>query len=126
MSVLDPKSISSDRDHLDPEERQLLEQFDALVADDEFERAHGLLEDLWGTAVDAHKPLYQGLANVLAAVCAHQLGHLRGAREIAQWSHELLKPFPRQVLGLDLDCLLDSMERFLERGQGSLQLRPES
>jgi len=122
MAISDPSRVPAGREHLDNEDRELLERFEELVAAGDLESAHDVAEELWMTATDAHRALYQGLANVLAAVCAREQGKLRGALQIAQRSREMLAPFPARALGLELDVLLESMERCVERGQAGLRL----
>lgn len=119
---MDPARIPADRAHLDPEERRELLRFELLVAANRFEDAQEVAEDLWREAVDAHKRLYQGLANALTAVCARQAQQVRGAREIAGRTREMLAPYPRLALGIELDPLLDSMDELVLRGVGPLLL----
>jgi hypothetical protein len=119
---MDPACIPADRAHLDREDRRELLRFELLVAANRFEDAQELVEDLWREGIDAHKRLYQGLANALTAVCARQAGQVRGAREIAERTRELLAPFPRRVLDIELDPMLDSMDELVLRGVGPLLL----
>ena len=82
-----------------------------------YEEAQDCAEELWRGAVDAHKRLWQGISNALTAVCARKLGHRRGACEIASKTHEMLSPYPRHVVGLDLEDLLAMMDRFVDTGR---------
>ena len=118
MAIMDPSAVPSGRGHLDPEEVSLLEELEAHLIAGEHHAAQDDAEDLWRLAVDAHKRLYQGISNALTAVCARELGHLRGAREIAARSHDMLAPYPRRVVGLDLDLLLATMDAFVASGNG--------
>jgi len=120
MAYMDPAELPAGRGHLDPEDRERLTRFDLQVADRRFDEAQETVEDLWIEATDAHKALYQGLSNALTAVCAREARQLRGAREIAARSRTMLAPFPRHVLGIDLDALLESMDDFVERGEGPI------
>ncbi len=120
---MSPGALPPGRDHLDADDRIRLLRFDLLVADRRFEAAQEEVEDLWREATDAHRELYRGLANALTAVCAREARKLRGAREIAERSRSLLEPFPRRVLGLELDALLESVASFVERGDGPVLLQ---
>ncbi len=122
MAIMDPGRLPPDRAHLDEADRRELLRFELLVAANRFDEAQEVVEDLWREAFDAHKRLYQGLANALTAVCALQVRQVRGAREIAARTREILAPFPRRVLGLELDALLDSMDELILRGNGPLLL----
>jgi Domain of unknown function (DUF309) len=121
MAIMDPALLPADRDHLGDEDRDQLLRFELLVAQNRFDEAQEIVEDLWIEATDAHKDLYKGLANVLTAVCAREAQQRRGAREIAHQSRVILAPFPRLVLGVDLDALLDSVDDYVERGDGSVR-----
>jgi hypothetical protein len=122
MSFMKPERIPVDRSHLEDDDRQQLLRLELLVAQGKFEEAQEVAEDLWIEAADAHKRLYQGISNALTAVCARQARQLRGAREIASHTRTILAPFPRRVLGIDLDALLDSMADFVLRGEGPIHL----
>lgn len=113
MAIMDPSQIPPKAGHLDPDERELFRQLKEHIDAGRFEEAQDCAEDLWRVAVDAHKKLWQGVSNALTAICASELGHLRGAREIAAKTHEMLLPYPRHVVGLDLDDLLAMMDRFV-------------
>jgi predicted metal-dependent hydrolase len=118
MAHMNPAELPADRAHLDADDRRRLLRFELLLADGRFEEAQEVAEDLWIEAIDAHKALYQGLANALTAVCARQARQIRGARQIAQRSRAMLEPFPRRVLGMDLDVLMESVDDFVDRGDG--------
>lgn len=120
MAIMDPSLLPADRRHLDADDRTNLLRLELLVGQSRLDEAHDLVEDLWIEATDAHKELYKGLTNALTAVIACDAGQHRGAAEIAQRSRVILTPFPRPVLGLDLDALLDSVESFVERGEGPI------
>jgi predicted metal-dependent hydrolase len=122
MAFMDPSSLPPDRAHLEPDDRHSLLRFDLLVADRRFDEAQEAVEDLWFEATDAHRDLYHGLANALTAVCAREVRQLRGSREIAARSRVILDPFPRRVLGIDLDAFLDSVDAFVIRGEGPILL----
>jgi predicted metal-dependent hydrolase len=123
VAFLSASELPPDRAHLEPEDRDALLRFELLVADRRFDEAQEIVEDLWREAIDAHRDLYHGLANALTAVCARDLRKRRGAAEIAHRSRELLAPFPRLVLDLELDSLLDSIDTFVVRGDGPVLLR---
>jgi predicted metal-dependent hydrolase len=123
MACMIPSEIPPTRDHLEPEEREALVRFELLVDDRRFEDAQEVVEDLWREAIDAHRQLYHGLANALTAVCARDLRQRRGAMEIARRSRELLAAFPRVVVGIELDALLDSVDDVVLRGDGPVLLR---
>jgi len=123
MAIMDPHRIPSGRAHLDEHDRQRLLRLELLVADGRFDEAQETAEGLWLEANDAHKLLYQGLSNALTAVCARQARQLRGARQIADATRSMLAPFPRRVLDLELDVLLDSVRDFVLRGEGPILLR---
>jgi hypothetical protein len=122
MSIMDPTLIPADRRHLDDDERVLLIRLELLVAQGSFDEAQEVAEDLWLQSTDAHKRLYQGVSNALTAVCARQARQLRGAREIAAQTRTMLAPFPRTVIGIELDTLLESVNDFVVRGEGPVLL----
>lgn len=123
MAIMDPRRIPSGRSHLDENDRRRLIRLELAVAAGRFDEAQEMAEDLWLEASDAHKLLYQGLSNALTAVCARQARKLRGARQIADETRRLLAPFPRRVLDLELDALLESVSHFVVRGEGPILLR---
>lgn len=123
---MDPALLPAHRDHLDDEDRHRLTRFELLVRKNRFDEAQEIVEELWTEAIDAHRDLYKGLSNALTAVCARQANQRRGAAEIARQSRVLLAPFPRRVLGIDLDALLDSVSDHVEHGDGPIHfLYPE-
>jgi len=123
MAIMDPGRIPSGRSHLDEHDRRRLIRFELQVAAGRFDEAQETAEDLWLEAIDAHKLLYQGLSNALTAVCACQARQLRGARQISDETRSMLAPFPRRVLDLELDALLESVRDFVQRGEGPILLR---
>ena len=122
MTIMDPALIPADRSHLDDEDRSMLIRLELLVAQGLFDDAQEVAEDLWLESTDAHKRLYQGLSNALTAVCARQAHQPRGARQIATQTRTMLEPFPRKVLGIELDALLESVADFVARGEGPVLL----
>lgn len=122
---MDPARLPPDRRHLDEADRIALLRFELLVQVGRFDDAQEIVEDLWREATDAHRPFYQGFANALTAVCARQSRQLRGAREIAARTRELLAPYPRRALGFDLDALLDSVDELVLRGSGPVLLQSQ-
>jgi hypothetical protein len=122
MAIMEPELIPAGRDHLEDEERKRLMRLDLLVAQGRHDEAQEEAEDLWLEANDAHKRLYQGLSNALTAVCAREAGQRRGSREIARRTRHMLAPYPRRVIGLDLDALLESVDAFVLRGEGQILL----
>ena len=122
MAIMDPALVPPDRRHLEPDDRRLLLRLELLVAQEKFDEAQEVAEDLWIEATDAHKSLYQGLSNALTAVCARRAHQVRGAREIADRTRTMLAPFPRLALGIELDALMDSMNQFIVRGEGPILL----
>jgi len=123
MAIMDPGGIPAGRAHLDPDDRRLLLRMELCAQQGRFEEAQDLAEELWLEAVDAHKRLYQGLANAFTAAAARAGLQRRGAREIAGRTRRMLEPYPRRVLDLDLDALLDSLDALVERGDGTLLMR---
>jgi hypothetical protein len=123
MAIMNPSRVPVDRGHLDHEDRSRLIRLELLVAAGRFAEAQELAEDLWIEATDAHKRLYQGLSNALTAVCARQAHQHRGARQIAEQTSAMLEPYPRRVLDIELDALLDSVRNFVVRGEGPVLLR---
>jgi hypothetical protein len=119
---MDPATIPAGRRHLDDDELAMLMRFELLVAQGRFDDAQEAAEDLWLEATDAHKRLYQGLSNALTAVCARQANQLRGAREISARTRQMLEPYPRTVIGIELDALLGSVDDFVVRGEGPILL----
>jgi len=123
MAIMDPSRIPDGRDHLGEDERIQLIRLELLVAAGRYGEAQELAEDLWLEATDAHKRLYQGISNALTAVCARQARQLRGARQIAERTRAILEPYPRRVLDLELDALLESIRDYVVRGEGPVLLR---
>jgi len=123
MAIMDPSRIPSGRSHLDEHDRQRLIRLELQVAAGRFAEAQETAEGLWLEAIDAHKLLYQGLSNALTAVCARQARQRRGARQISDETRSMLAPFPRRVLDLELDALLESVRDFVQRGEGPILLR---
>ena len=120
---MEPALVPPDREHLDPEDRRRLLRMELCAEMGRFEEAQDLAEELWLEAIDAHKHLYQGLANAFTAAAARTALQRRGAREIAARTRRMLAPYPRQVVDLDLDALLDSLDALVERGDGTLLMR---
>ncbi len=119
---MSPTAIPPDCDHMDAEEQQIVRLLQDHLEAGRHHEAQDAAEDLWRLAVDAHKRLWKGISNALTAVCAREIGHLQGAREIAARTHEMLAPFPRRAAGLDLDILLTSMDRFVASGGGAVRV----
>ncbi len=115
-----PAEVPAGCDHLDEDDRRRLRLCEKLAPHDP-EAAHDVLETLWMEAVDAHRRLYQGLANVVAAVVAHNAGQRVGAGEIARRAHEMLAPFPGCAVGIDLDSALAGMDQVLAGTADSLR-----
>jgi len=122
MTIMDPTSIPEDRQHLDKDDRDQLLRLELLLGQGRYDEAQEVAEDLWLEATDAHKRLYQGLSNAVTAVVARQARQLRGARQIAQQTRTMMAPYPRRVLGIELDTLLDSVDEFIVRGEGPILL----
>jgi hypothetical protein len=122
MAIMSPSDIPADRRHLDQDDRAQLLRFELLVGQNRFDEAQDAVEDLWLEATDAHKGLYQGISNALTAVCARAARQNRGAAEIAGRTRAMLGPYPRQVIGIDLDALLESVQDFVIRGEGPILL----
>lgn len=122
MTIMDPTSIPEDRGHLDEDDRGQLLRLELLLSQGRYDEAQEIAEDLWLEATDAHKRLYQGLSNAVTAVVARQARQLRGARQIARQTRTMMAPYPRRVLGIELDTLLDSVDEFVIRGEGPILL----
>ncbi len=123
MAIMDPNRIPPGRDHLEADDRGRLQLYESALDADDLEAAEDAAEQLWTEAVDAHRRLYQGLANAVTAAVAYRAGQLRGAAEIAAATRELLEPYPRTALGLDLDRLLESLDRLVAGDPATLQIR---
>ena len=123
MAVMDPACIPAGRAHLDADDRLRLLRMELCAEQGRFEEAQDLAEELWLEAVDAHKRLYQGLANAFTAAAARSALQRRGAREIAARTRRMLAPYPRTVLDLELEAFLDSLDALVERGDGTLLMR---
>ncbi len=122
MTIMDPASIPEDRGHLAEDDRRQLLRLELLLNQGRYDEAQEVAEDLWLEATDAHKRLYQGLSNAVTAVVARQARKVRGARQIAQQTRTMVAPYPRRVIGIELDTLLDSMDDFVLRGEGPILL----
>lgn len=123
MAIMDPALIPEDRRHLDADERRHMIRLELLVDQGRFDEAQEVAEDLWLESTDAHKRLFQGISNALTAVCARQARQLRGAHEISARTRAMLAPYPRRVIGIELDSLLESVRDFVVRGEGPIRLR---
>ena len=123
MAIMDPTRIPPDRDHLDLEDRRRLMWLELYAADGRFDDAQEIAEDLWIEATDAHKRLYQGLSNAFTAAAARAALQRRGATEIARRTRDMLAPYPRLVIGIDLEALLESLDALVVRGDGTLLLQ---
>jgi len=121
---MEAANLPAGREHLAEDEREVLARLEACLEVGDYRGAQDEAEDLWLVATDAHKRFYQGLSNALTAICARELGHLRGAGEIAARTHEMLAPYPRRVLGFDLDVLLESMDEFVAEGREPVRWLP--
>ncbi len=120
---MDPSQIPEDRRHLHDDERHRMMCLELLVDQGKFAEAQEMAEDLWLESTDAHKRLFQGISNALTAVVARQARQRRGARQISEQTRAMLAPFPRRVIGIELDALLDSVNDFVTRGEGPVLLR---
>jgi hypothetical protein len=121
MAIMSPSAIPPDCNHLDTEEQELIRQLQDHLEAGRYHEGQDTAEDLWRLAVDAHKALWKGVSNALTAVCARELGHLKGAQDIAARTHEMLVLYPRRVVGIDLDLLLVTMDRFVATGSGEVR-----
>jgi len=121
MAIMSPPAIPPDINHLDAEERALVRLLKNHLETGRYREAQDTAEDLWRLAVDAHKLLWKGISNALTAVCALELGHLKGAQDIAARTHEMLAPFPNRVVGLDVEILLATMDQFVATGVGAVR-----
>lgn len=119
---MNPAELPPGRDHLDEDERADLLRFELLIAQGRHDEAQDVIEQLWATATDAHRGLFQALSNAITAVCARERGQLRGAYQIARQSRAMLEPFPRLTIGVELDVLMGSVDRFIDRGGGQILL----
>jgi len=122
VAIMNPSAIPPDCNHLDVEEQELIRQLQDHLEAGRYREAQDSAEDLWRLAVDAHKLLWKGISNALTAVCARKGGHLKGSREIAARTHQMLAPYPRPAAGLDLDLLLATMDRFVATGGGEVRV----
>ena len=122
MTIMDPALVPEDRGHLDEIDRRQLLRLELLLQQTRYDDAQEVVEDLWLEATDAHKRLYQGLSNAVTAVVARQAHQSRGARQIASQTRTILSPYPRRVIGIELDTLLDSVDDFVLRGEGPILL----
>jgi hypothetical protein len=122
---MEPAAIPPGRKHLDTEEQADLIRLDLLIAQGRHQEAQDVAEELWATATDAHRDLFQAISNALTAVCAREQGQLRGALEIAARTRTMLAPYPDRVVGIETSALLGSMDRFVARGSGQILLLPK-
>ena len=119
---MSPSAIPPDFEHLDTEEQDLILLLQDHLEAGRHHEAQDAAEDLWRLAVDAHKGLWKGVSNALTAVCAREIGHIQGAQEIAARTHKMLAPYTRRVVGLDLDLLLTTLDRFVAAGGGAVRV----
>ena len=116
MAIMDPTLIPEDSGHLDDDERRRMIRLELLVDQGKFDDAQEVAEDLWLESTDAHKRLYQGISNAFTAVVARQSRQVRGARQISEQTRVMLAPYPRRVIGIELDALLESVRDFVVCG----------
>jgi predicted metal-dependent hydrolase len=122
MTIMDPHAIPDSRAHMDEGDRLDLLRLEMLVAQGKVWDAQEAAEDLWRSSQDAHKELFHGISNALTAACAQEAGQPRGSREILERTIRILEPYPRRVLGLDLDALIRSVHEIVNRGEGPVRL----
>ncbi len=123
MAIMDPTLIPAGRSHLDDDERHQMIRLELLADQGKFDDAQEVAEDLWLESTDAHKRLFQGISNAFTAVVARQSRQLRGARQISEQTRVMLAPYPRRVIGIELDALLESVHDYIVRGEGPILLR---
>lgn len=77
----------------------------------EFFACHDVLEDFWGEQTCAEKPFFQGLIQAAVALFHFEEGNLGGARRMSLSSCAYLLPFAPETGGIDVQSLLEEMER---------------
>lgn len=77
----------------------------------EFFEAHDAWEELWADYQGPSRRFYQGL--IQTAVCLHHFGNgnIRGAKKLYYGCRSYLEEYRPQHLGVDLDKLLNELER---------------
>jgi len=80
----------------------------------EFFACHDVFEDFWSEQICPEKPLFQGLIQAAVALFHFEEGNLGGARRLSLSSRVYLSPFVPVTGGIDVQSLLDDMERCFE------------
>jgi len=93
--------------------RSCLDRGIALFNSGQFFEAHEAWEDGWRAETDAPtRSFLQGLIQVAAGFVKWQRGHPRGMAALLERGADKLRQGPPGALGLNVDELLDSVERF--------------
>jgi uncharacterized protein len=79
-----------------------------------FFEAHEVLEDVWRAAPEAERKFLQGLIQVAVALHHHSRGNLVGCRSLLERARRNLSTYPAEYGGVDLDGLLQSVDRWRE------------
>ncbi|MBP1989234.1 DUF309 domain-containing protein [Paenibacillus eucommiae] len=83
-------------------------------ARDYFE-CHEVMEELW--LEEGRNTLYQGLLQVAVGLYHHFNGNSNGSLKLFTAALEKLSPYPRDIMGIDLEKLLDDSRDYVERLQ---------
>lgn len=82
----------------------------------EFFEAHDVWEELWREMKgDDARTFYHGLINAAVALHHYRNGNISGAGRQWAYCHEHLQAFRPFHLGLDVDGLIDRLERVFDR-----------
>ena len=79
-----------------------------------FFEAHEVLEDVWRAAPEPERKFLQGLIQVTVALHHHSRGNLVGCRSLLERARRNLSTYPAKYGGVDLDGLLQSVDRWRE------------
>ena len=79
-----------------------------------FFEAHEVLEDVWRAAPEPERKFLQGLIQVAVALHHHSRGNLVGCRSLLERARRNLSNYPAKYGGVDLDGLLQSVDRWRE------------
>src|SRR5438093_729060 len=79
----------------------------------EYFECHEALEDAWRSSREPARTFLKGLIHVAVALYQYQRGNSHGARVKAASARRYLQPYLPACEGIDLQRLLDDLERFI-------------
>ncbi len=101
---------------LAPLEDRFAEALSLFDAERYFE-FHDVLEELWRDEPGPEREFLQGLLQAGVSLHKARLGQLAGARKLFVKGSQRLASFPARHRGVEVEALLASIERWLERAE---------